>query len=74
MSKSICTVVSFDGLSNVEYKIAMLHTVGSMVTLTELAAITKAGTNYIPSHVLSKMFEISGQKVTEVQKENGNEL
>jgi hypothetical protein len=74
MSKSICTVVSFDGSSNVEYKIAMLHTVGSTVTLTELAAITKAGTNYIPSHVLSKMFETSGQKVTEVTKENGNEL
>lgn len=70
MSKSICTVVSFDGLSNVEYKIAMLHIVGSMVTLTELAAITKAGANYIPSRVLSKMFETSGSKVTEVTKEN----
>ena len=74
MSKSICTVVSFDGSSNVGYKIAMQHTDGSTVTLTELAAITKAGTNYIPSQVLSKMFETSGQKVTEVTKENGNEL
>jgi hypothetical protein len=73
MNKRICTVVSFDGSSNVEYKIAMLHTVGSTVTLTELAAITKAGTNYIPSHVLSKMFETSGSKATEVTKENGNE-
>jgi hypothetical protein len=74
MSKSICTVVSFDGSSNVGYKIAMQHIVGSTVTLTELAAITKSGTNYNPSHVLSKMFETSGQKVTEVTKENGNEL
>jgi hypothetical protein len=74
MSKSICTVVSFDGSSNVGYKIAMLHINGSMVTMTELAAITKAGMNYIPSHVLIKMFETSGSKVTEVTQENGNEL
>lgn len=74
MTKSICTVVSFGGSSNVGYKIAMQHTDGSMVTLTELAAITKAGMNYIPSQVLSKMFETSGSKVTEVTKENGNEL
>ena len=73
MSKSICTVVSFDGSSNVEYKIAMQHTVGSTVTLTELAAITKAGTNYIPSHVLSKMFATSGVKATEEMKVNGND-
>lgn len=74
MSKSICTVVSFDGSSNVGYKIAMQHTDGSGVTLTELAAITKDGMNYIPSQVLSKMFESSGLKATEVTKENGNEL
>ena len=74
MSKSICTVVSFDGSSNVGYKIAMQHTDGSTVTLTELAAITKAGMNYIPSQNLNKMFEINGSKVTEVTKENGNEL
>jgi hypothetical protein len=73
MSKNICTVVSFDGSSNVEYKIAMLHTVGSTVTLTELAAITKAGTNYIPSHVLSKMFATSGAKATKEMKVNGND-
>jgi hypothetical protein len=52
MTKSICTVVSFGGSSNVGYKIAMQHTDGSMVTLTELAAITKAGMNYIPSQLL----------------------
>ena len=71
---SIVTVVSFDGSSSDAYRIAMQHTDGSMVILTELAAITKAGMNYIPSQVLSKMFETSGLKVTEVTKENGNEL
>jgi len=74
MTKSICTVVSFDGLSKNGYKIAMQHTVGSTVTLTELAAITRAGMNYIPSHVLSKMFETSGLKATEETKENGNDI
>ena len=74
MSKSICTVVSFDGSSKNGYKIVMQHTDGLGVTLTELAAITKAGMNYIPSHVLSKMFETSGIRATEVTKENGNEL
>jgi hypothetical protein len=74
MTKSICTVVSFGGSSKNGYKIAMQHTDGSTVTLTELAAITKDGMNYIPSQVLSKMFETSGLKVTEVTKENGNEL
>jgi hypothetical protein len=74
MSKSICTVVSFDGSSNSGYKIAMQHIDGSKATLTVLAVITKAGMNYIPSHVLSKMFETSGLKATEATKENGNEL
>jgi hypothetical protein len=74
VTKSICTVVSFDGSSNVGYKIAMQHIDGSKATLTVLAVITKAGANYIPSPVLSKMFETSGQRATEVTKENGNEL
>ena len=73
MTKSICTVVSFGGSSNVGYKIAMQHTDGSMVTLTELAAITKAGMNYIPSQVLSKMFETNGAKVIESTKVSGND-
>ena len=71
---SIVTVVSFDGSSNDAYRIAMQHTDGLTVTLTTLAVVTKAGMNYIPSQVLSKMFETSGLKVTEVTKENGNEL
>jgi hypothetical protein len=74
MTKSICTVVSFGGSSKNGYKIAMQYTDGFTVTLTELAAITKDGMNYIPSQVLSKMFETSGLKVTEVTKENGNDL
>jgi len=52
----------------------MQHTDGYTVTLTVLAVITRAGMNYIPSQVLSKMFETNGLKVTEVTKENGNEL
>ena len=74
MIKSICTVVSFDGSSNVGYKIAMQRIDGSEATLTVLAVITKAGANYIPSPVLSEMFKINGQRATEVTKENGNEL
>jgi len=73
MTKSICTVVSFGGSSNVGYKIAMQHIDGYTVTLTVLAVITRAGMNYIPSQVLSKMFETNGLKVTEVTKENGND-
>jgi hypothetical protein len=71
---SIVTVVSLIGSSNDGYRIAMQRTDGCMATLTTLAVITKAGMNYIPSHVLSKMFESSGLKVTEVTMENGNEL
>jgi len=70
---SIVTVVSFDGSSSDAYKIAMRHTDGSTVTLTTLAVVTRAGMNYIPSQVLSKMFETNGLKVTEVTKENGND-
>jgi len=71
---NICTVVSFGGSSNVAFKIVMRRTVGSQVTLTTLAVVTKAGMNYIPSQLLNEMFEINGSKVTEVTKENGNEL
>jgi hypothetical protein len=74
MTKSICIAVSFDGSSDDGYKIVMQHTDGSLVTLTTLAVVTRAGMNYIPSQVLSKMFETNGLKVTEVMKENGNEL
>lgn len=71
---SIVIAVSLDGSSKSAYKIAMLRIDGSEVTMTELADISKAGMNYIPAHVLSKMFETNGLQVTEVTKENGNEL
>jgi hypothetical protein len=40
--------------------------------MTEVAG-SKAGTIYIPAQYLKEMFETSGQKVIEVNKENGNE-
>jgi zinc transporter ZupT len=71
---SIVTVVSFDGSSNDAYKIAMQRTAGSMVSLTILAVVTRAGMTYMQGLDLNKMFGINGLKVTEVTKENGNEL
>jgi hypothetical protein len=71
---SIVTVVSFGGSSNDAYRIAMQRTDGSTVTLTTLAVITKAGMSYMKALDLNKMFGINGVKVTEVMKENGNEL
>jgi len=72
MIKSICIVVSFDGSSSDGYKIAMQHTDGSLVTLTTLAAITKAGMNFIPAHILREMFASSGALEIEAQTEIGN--
>ena len=71
---SIVTVVSFDGSSNDAYRIAMQRTDGSMVSLTTLAVVTRAGMTYMKALDLNKMFGINGAKVTEVTKENGNEL
>jgi len=71
---SIVTVVSFDGSSNDAYKIAMRRTAGLTVTLTTLAVVTRAGMTYMQALDLNKMFGINGLKVTEVTKENGNEL
>jgi len=70
---SIVTVVSFDTSSRCALKIAIAHTVGSMVTLTTLGDVTRGGTNFIPSHDLRRMLETSGQKETEVTQENGND-
>ena len=70
---SIVTVVSFDTSSRFALRIAIAHTVGSMVTLTNLGGITKGGTNFIPSHDLRRMLETSGQKETEVTQGNGND-
>jgi hypothetical protein len=71
---SIVTVVSFGGLSNDAYRIAMQRTDGSTVTLTTLAVVTRAGMTYMQALDLNRMFGINGLKVTEVTMENGNEL
>jgi hypothetical protein len=71
---SIVTVVSFERLSRCVCKIAIARTAGSMVTLTSVGSVTRDGTNFIPSPALRRMLETSGQKVTEVTQENGNEL
>lgn len=62
---SIGIVVSFETSSNVGYKIVMLHTDSSTVTVTTLAVITKAGMSYIPAQDLKKMCESNGPRVTE---------
>jgi hypothetical protein len=72
MTKSICIAVSFDGSSDDGYKIVMQHTDGSLVTLTTLAVITRAGMNFIPAHLLREMFASSGALETEAQTEIGN--
>ena len=70
---SICTVVSFGRSSRCASKIVMVHTVGSMATVTTLGAGRKGGTNFTPNQNLKKMLETNGLKVTEVTQENGNE-
>ena len=70
---SIVTVVSFGGSSNDAFKIVMRRTVGSTVTLTTLAVVTKAGMSYMQGLDLNKMFGINGSKAIEVTTENGNE-
>jgi hypothetical protein len=71
---NIVTVVSFERSSRCASKIAIAHTVGSMVTLMKLGDVIKGGTNFTPSPALRRMLESSGQKATEVTQENGNEL
>ena len=70
---SIVTVVSFGGSSNDAFKIVMRRTVGSTVTLTTLAVVTKAGMSYMQGLDLNRMFGINGSKAIEVTTENGNE-
>jgi hypothetical protein len=70
---SIVTVVSFGESSRCVLKIAIARTAGSTVTLTNVGSVTKGGTNFIPSPALRRILENSGQKVTEVTTENGNE-
>jgi hypothetical protein len=70
---SICTAVSFGKSSRCELKIAMVHTVGFVATVTTLGVGRRGGTNFIPNQNLKKMLETNGLKVTEVTKENGND-
>jgi hypothetical protein len=70
---SICTAVSFGRSSRCALKIVMVHTVGSMATVTTLGAGRKGGMNFTPNRNLKKMLETNGLKVTEVTKENGND-
>ena len=73
MSKSICTVVSFDGSSKNVLKIVMLRIDGSTVTVTTLASITRDGMNYIRTHGWSEMFETSGLRETVAMMVNGDD-
>jgi len=70
---SIVTVVLFGRLSKCVSRIAIAHTVGSMVTLTNVGRNTKGGMNFIPSHGLNWMLETNGLRATEVTQENGND-
>lgn len=70
---SICTVVSFGRSSRCALKIALVHTVGSMATVTTLGGGIRGGTNFTPNQILKKMLETNGLKATEVTQENGNE-
>lgn len=70
---SICTVVSFGRSSRCALKVAMVHTVGSVATVTTLGGGRRGGTTFTPNRNLKKMLETNGLKVTEVTMENGNE-
>jgi hypothetical protein len=63
---SIGIAVSLDGSCKKDYKIVMMHTSGSMVTLITWGSTKRVGTNYIPHRVLKQMFENNGQRVIEV--------
>ena len=70
---SIGIAVSFVGSLKKDFKIVTVHTAGSTATVTTWGNTKRDGTNYIPSRVLKKMFENSGQKAIEAMKVNGND-
>jgi hypothetical protein len=72
-SVSICTVVSFGRSSRCALKIAMVHTVGSVATVTVVGGGRRGGTIFTPNRILKKMLETNGSKAIEVTTENGNE-
>jgi hypothetical protein len=57
---NIATVVSFDGSSKSALKIVMLRIDGSTVITTTLASITRDGMNFIRTHGLNEMLDLSG--------------
>lgn len=70
---SIAIVASCDGYSLNEFKIAIQRCDGSRaITMREVAS-SRGGMTSIPAQYLREMFETSGQKVTEVNKEIGDE-
>ena len=70
---NIGIAVSFVGSLKKDFKIVTVHTAGSTATVTTWGNTKRDGTNYIPSRVLKKMFENSGQKAIEAMKVNGND-
>jgi hypothetical protein len=70
---SIVIVVSFDGLSESEYKIAMVRSDGSGDIQMKKVSLERDGMICIPVRYLKEMFSISGTKATEETKESGNE-
>ena len=70
---SIAIVALCDGYSLNEFKIAIQRSDGSRDTWMKEVVSIKGGTTYIPARYLKEMFETSGQKVTEVNKEIGDE-
>jgi len=64
-SVNICTVVSFDTSSRCALKIAIVHIVGSVATVTTLGAGKRGGAKFTPNQLLKKMSETNGQKAIE---------
>lgn len=70
---SIAIVVSFDGSSESDYKIAMVRSDGSGdIQMTKVSTV-RDGMICIPVRYLKEMFSISGTKATEDQTESGND-
>jgi hypothetical protein len=73
-SVSICTAASFDTSSRCALKIVMVHTVGSMATVTTLGVGRRGGTTFTPNQTLRKMFALNGLLATEANTAIGNKL
>jgi len=70
---SIAIVVSFDGSSENDYKIAMVRSDGSRdIQMTKVSTV-RDGMICIPVRYLKEMFSISGTRATEEQMESGND-